>query len=108
MLQLTVMPPGLRGRVKDEKAVITVEQYFQATLQFFAGVVQSHHRRNVERARHDRGVRCPAAEVRCQSEDILAIHRRRIGGRDVVREKNVRVSQPEEILGRLALEISYD
>src|SRR5205814_7059293 len=47
-------------------------------------------------------------EVRCQYEDILAIHRRRIGRRDVVREKNVRVSQPEEILRRLALEISYD
>ena len=53
-------------------------------------VFQPYDRRNIQRTRHNSGMRCPATHVRSESEDQLTIQRRRIGGGDIMRHHDLR------------------
>ena len=102
------MPECIRRRIKNETAVVTIEQNILTGLEFLGCIVQSHRRRNLERARHDGGVRSATAEIDGETEDVFAIHRRRIRGRDVVRDEDVRLRHRQKRFRRFPLQIPND
>src|SRR2546423_6244065 len=88
------MPERLRRRIENEQAVVAVEQDFAAALELLAGVVQSDDGGNVQRARHDRGVRSAAPQIGREAKNILAVPCRPVLGGGVLAGKNVRVRWP--------------
>ena len=79
-----------------------------AGFEFFGDVVQSDDGGNVERTRHDGGVRGAAAEIGGNAEDTLPVHRRRVRWSEIVRDQNVRFRQGEKGFWRFALKIADD
>ena len=74
---------GLAG-VEDGESVVAVQQQAVAGAHGKAEVVQGDHRRDVERARHDGGVRSAAAHVGREAQDGVAIELRGIAGGKIV------------------------
>ena len=95
-------------RVTDEKSVVAIDQNFIAGLELFRNVVQPDDGRNVERARHDGGVRCAAAQIGRHAQDAFAIHRRGVGRREIMRDEDVRLAHSEKRFGRFPLQITND
>src|SRR4051812_43535562 len=100
------MPERFRSWIENQQTVVAIEQNFAGALELLARVVQSDDGGNVERPRHDRGVRSAAAQIGGEAKHILTIHRRRVRRRNVVREENVRMGQRQKILRRFPLEIT--
>ena len=62
--------------IDNDRSVGPVEQHMLTGLEFFCDIVQTDHRRNVERTRHDRCVRGATAEIGREPEDALLVHSR--------------------------------
>ena len=107
-LEFAVVGERFRFWIDNDQAVGAIDEHLLAGLQFVGRVVQSDDRRNVERPRKDRSVRGAAAQIGRDAQHALLLHRGGIGGREVVRDENVRLGQGEKGLGRFTLEIVND
>ena len=105
---LTVVSKGLGRWINDHLAGKPIEQGHASAFELLSHVVQSHDRRNAEGARHNRGMGGAASEVRCDAEDAMPVHRRRVRGCEIVGDKNVRFTWKRHRFWRLSLQIAND
>src|SRR5207237_9019133 len=94
---------SLRRRIDDYLAGKPIEQGHASAFELLSHVVQSHDRRNAERARHNRGMGGAASEVGCDAEDAMPVHRRRVRGSKIVGDKNVRFTWKRHRFRRISL-----
>src|SRR5438128_2757092 len=107
-LDLAVVRKCFRRWIDNQHTGVTIEQHVLAGLEFLGRVVQTDDRRNVERTRDDRSVRSAAAQIGRDAKDELAVHRRRVGRCQIVRDQNVRLSRRQHWFRRFALQISHN
>ena len=74
--------------------------------EFLGRIVQADNRGNVERAGNDCRVGGAAAQIRRNAEHELPVHRRRIGWRQIVGDKNVWLGSGEHWFRPLTLQVS--
>ncbi len=72
--------------MEDDRAFAAVDDDLVAALHLIEKAADAEHRRQVERARHDRGVALGAAEHGGESGDAARIHQRGIGRRQLLGE----------------------
>ena len=95
--EFVVFAPGLLVGVEHQQAVVAVEQHLVAGFQLAHDVRQADQGGDAEGARHDGRVRGAAADLRRETQDVLAVELRRVGGRDVVGDEDVREVELREV-----------
>ena len=94
--------------IDNEQAVCPVDQYLLTGLDLCRGVVQTDHCRNIQRTSNDRSMRRAAAEIGGDAEHALLVHRGRVRGGKIMREKDVRLGKRVKCLRFSSLQIADD
>ena len=98
-----IMRQRLGRWIDNDRSVGPVEQHMLTGLEFFCDIVQTDHRGNVERTRHDRCMRGATTEIGREPEDALLVHSRRVRWGEIMRDENVRLAQPKKCFRRFPL-----
>ncbi len=95
--QLAILKQRLVGGIDDDDAIEAVQQGILTCFQFLAGILQANYGRNAQGAGHDGGVGSLAADVRGETEHILAVHLRGLRGRQIVRDDDARLFEMAQV-----------
>ena len=107
--QLPVFEEGLLGRVDDDQAVVAIKQGGGAVLNFFAGHLQTDHGGKLQRTGHDGAVGGFAAHVGAESQGVLPVEQRHLGGGQIFGDQNARLLEVLRVrLGAAAEQIVHD
>ena len=87
--ELAVLEERLIRGIDDNPPVVAIEQNVLAVAQFGAGLPHADHRRDAQRARHDRGVRGLAPDIGGEAEHVFLVEHRGARRRQIVRHDDV-------------------
>ncbi len=103
--ELAVFPKRLITRINNDQSVVTVEQDMIAGDQLVADIMQTHDRRNIQRPRHDGGMRGLAADIGGKPHHQRAVELRGVRGGQIMRDEDVRRGDAGEVTAPFAHQI---